>query len=70
MIEEKMLTKHPQGKNGKNISKQRYDLFKDTILSILKNKEFTHTELFNQLNFQVILVGAERPSNSIWKHEN
>jgi hypothetical protein len=50
MIEEKILTKHPQGKSGKNISKQTYDLFKDTILSILKNKELTHTELFNQLN--------------------
>ena len=50
MNEEKILTKHPQGKSGKNISRQTYDLFKDTILSILKNKELTHTELFNQLN--------------------
>ena len=50
MIEEKILTKHPQGKSGKNISRQTYDLFKDTILSILKNKELTHEELFNQLN--------------------
>ena len=50
MIGEKILTKHPQGKSGKNISKQTYDLFKDTILSILKNKELTHTELFDQLN--------------------
>ena len=50
MIEEKILTKHPQGKSGKNISRQTYDLFKDTILSILKNKELTHMELFNQFN--------------------
>jgi hypothetical protein len=50
MNEEKILTKHPQGKSGKNISRQTYDLFKDTILSILKNKELTHMELFNQLN--------------------
>jgi hypothetical protein len=50
MIEEKILTKHPQGKSGKNISRQTYDLFKDTVLSILKNRELTHTELFDQLN--------------------
>ena len=50
MIDEKILTKHPQGKSGKNISRQTYDLFKDTVLSILKNRELTHTELFDQLN--------------------
>jgi hypothetical protein len=50
MFEEKILTKHPQGKSGKNISRQTYDLFKDTVLSILKNRELTHTELFDQLN--------------------
>ena len=50
MNEEKILTKHPQGKSGKNISRQTYDLFKDTVFSILKNRELTHTELFDQLN--------------------
>ena len=50
MIDEKILTKHPQGKSGKNISRQTYDLFKDTVFSILKNRELTHTELFDQLN--------------------
>lgn len=50
MNEEKILTKHPQGKSGKNINKQTYDLFKKSIISVLQNKELTHTELFNQLN--------------------
>lgn len=50
MNEEKILTLHPQGKSGKNISKQTYDLFKETILSILKGKELTHSQLFEQLN--------------------
>ena len=50
MIDEKILTKHPQGKSGKNISRQTYDLFKDTVFSILKDRELTHTELFDQLN--------------------
>jgi hypothetical protein len=50
MAEEKILTKHPLGKSGKNISKQNYETLKDAILSALKNKELTHTELFNELN--------------------
>jgi len=50
MAEEKIHTKHPLGKSGKNISKQKYDVLKTAILSALKNKELTHTELFNHLN--------------------
>jgi hypothetical protein len=50
MKEEKILTKHPLGKSGKNIDKQKYEMLKKSILSALRNKELTHTELFNQLN--------------------
>jgi hypothetical protein len=50
MIEEKILTKHPLGKSGKNISKQNYETLRQAILSVLQDKELTHTELFNQLN--------------------
>ena len=50
MTEEKILTKHPLGKSGKNISRQSYDMVKAAILSALRNKELTHTELLNQLN--------------------
>ena len=50
MAEEKILTKHPRGKNGKNISKQKYETLKKAILSALKNTQLTHTELFNELN--------------------
>jgi hypothetical protein len=50
MTEEKILTKHPLGKSGKNISKQKYETLKGAILSALKNKELTHTELFDDLN--------------------
>jgi hypothetical protein len=49
MTEEKILTKHPLGKSGKNISKQKYDTLKGAILFALQNRELTHTELFNQL---------------------
>src|SRR5947199_397513 len=49
MADEKTLTKHPQGKSGKNISRQKYETIKRVILSALKNRELTHTELFDQL---------------------
>ena len=50
MAEEKILTKHPQGKTGRNISKKSYDTLKSAILAALRKKELTHTELFEQLN--------------------
>jgi hypothetical protein len=50
MTEETIATKHPHGKSGKNISKQKYETLKQAILSALKNKELTHTELFEKLN--------------------
>ena len=49
MTEEKILTKHPLGKSGKNISKQKYETLKKAILSALRGKQLTHTELFKQL---------------------
>ena len=50
MIKEKILTKHPQGKSGRNIDNKTYELFKDAILFALQNSELSHTELFTQLN--------------------
>jgi hypothetical protein len=50
MTEEKILTKHPLGKSGKNIDKQKYETLKKAILSVLKHRELTHTELSNRLN--------------------
>jgi hypothetical protein len=50
MADEKILTKHPLGKSGKNIDKQKYETLKRAILSALKQKELTHTELFTKLN--------------------
>ena len=50
MAEEKILTKHPLGKSGKNISKQNYETLKQAIFSALRNKELTHTELLNQVS--------------------
>ena len=54
MAEEKILTKHPdQGKNGKRISKEKYNAIKKAILSLLRGKELTHTELFDKLDLKL-----------------
>ena len=50
MAEEKILTKHPQGKTGRNISRETYETIKSAILGALEKKELTHNELFEQLN--------------------
>ena len=46
----KITTKHPFGKNGKNIDKGKYETLKRTILAALHGKELTHTELLGRLN--------------------
>ena len=50
MAEAKILTKHPQGKTGRNINREIYETVKATILATLGKKELTHSELFEQLN--------------------
>ena len=50
MKEEKILTKHPLGKSGKNIDRAKYETLKREILSALISRELTHTELFERLN--------------------
>jgi len=50
MNEEKILTKHPLGKNGRNIDRLKYDKMKEAILDVLRNNELSHTELMTQLN--------------------
>ncbi len=45
-MEEKILTQHPQGKQGINISKAKYDLIRETILQIIRDYgEISFTEL-------------------------
>ncbi|MEO6969582.1 MAG: hypothetical protein ABI217_01640 [Chthoniobacterales bacterium] len=50
MPETKILTKHPRGKRGVNIDRQKYESLKKAILSALKTKELTHDELFERLD--------------------
>lgn len=46
MEEEKILTRHPQGKKGVNILLRRYEVIRDYILKTLKKeKTITYQEL-------------------------
>ena len=47
---EKILTKHPLGKRGVNISQEKYDAVKKAIVGALRKKQLTHTELSEQVN--------------------
>ena len=50
IAQEKVRTKHPLGKSGKNIDKTKYEALKKAFLSALRNQELTHTELSRDLN--------------------
>ncbi len=50
MTEEKILTKHPLGKSGRNISKPKYETIKQALVEALRNNELTHAELLSQVN--------------------
>lgn len=48
--EKKIQTKHPLGKTGRNISRQKYETIKQAIVSILQDETLTHNQLFDKLN--------------------
>jgi hypothetical protein len=50
MTEEQILTKHPHGKSGRRISRERYDTVKEAIVSALSKRELTHPQLMNALS--------------------
>ena len=53
MNETKILTKHPQGKKGVRINKNKYDMIKLAIMECLKDKELTHLELTKCVNIML-----------------
>ena len=48
-MSDKILTKHPQRKTGRSISREKYDQIRTAILAILDQEELTHTELMHAL---------------------
>jgi hypothetical protein len=47
---DRVLTKHPQGKQGVNIEKSKYEQVKAAILDSLQGKPLTHTDLTNEVS--------------------
>lgn len=46
IMEDKIMTLHPQGKKGVNILKRRYDQMADYLLSVIKKrKQISYSEL-------------------------
>lgn len=61
---DKILTKHPQGKSGKNIDQDKYDTIKAAIFEILKKeKEVNFTELGKKVRSK---VGKTFPGAVMW----
>jgi hypothetical protein len=51
MNENRIKTKHPEGKSGVSISKEKYDAMRAAILDCLDEKgEMTYTELTKDIN--------------------
>lgn len=46
----KILTRHPRGKRGVNIDRDKYETLRKAILAALQKKELTHDELFERLD--------------------
>jgi hypothetical protein len=63
---QKILTKHPLGKSGKNIDREKYDTLKKAILSALRKNNLTHIELFSRLNRS---LKGRFPGNISWYGE-
>ena len=64
--EETILTRHPQGKSGKNISKEKYDAVAKAMRAALRNCELTHTELMERMK---ALLGRTFDGNVAWYAE-
>lgn len=49
MKDRSILTRHPSGKQGRKIAKEKYDAVKRAMLAALRSRELTHTELMRAL---------------------
>ena len=49
MADEKIMTRHPQGKSGRSIDKAKYDKVAKAIRSALRKAELSHTDLMNRV---------------------
>ena len=67
MAEEKILTKHPLGKSGKNINKQKYETLKKAILSRAARQR-THSHRIVQSAEQELKEQVPRDCKLVWRN--
>ena len=48
-MSEKIMTRHPQRKSGRSISREKYDQVRAAILAVIGRGELTHSELMERL---------------------
>jgi len=48
-MKDSILTRHPAGKSGRSISREKYELVRSAILEALKRGELSHSELMTRL---------------------
>ena len=53
-MSERILTRHPQRKSGKNISREKYDQVRAAILAVLGRRELSHSELMKGLHERLV----------------
>lgn len=50
MSERTIQTRHPKGKSGRSISREKYDTMKNAVVAVLGRRELTHAELMDALS--------------------
>jgi hypothetical protein len=49
MADGKIVTRHPTGKTGRSMSREKYDAVKGAVVAALRGRELTHAELMAAL---------------------
>lgn len=53
MPDDSILTLHPQGKSGRNISKSKYDVMRAAITSVLHDQRLTQNQLMARVELKL-----------------
>lgn len=49
MSDDKILTRHPRGKSGRSIDRDKYEAVKQALTTALRDGDLTHTELMERV---------------------
>jgi hypothetical protein len=47
--DDKILTRHPRGKSGRSIDRDKYETVKQALMTALRDGDLTHTELMERV---------------------